>query len=579
MPQRACSGAVFLRRRKFLIVITAENLTEIFPEISAGRAREIFDAPLELRCRLISETTGTTTTRVAERLAAREGLAFAPRFELAPDCAAFPLRLIHEYQCLPVVGADASAGTLTLAAGWPPEPRMSEWIYALCGRRPRWIMAAPDMISETIAKRFGVGSGSLDEATLDDLAEEKIEDEEDENAAIIRFVNEIVQKAANDRATDIHFEPQKETLAIRYRIDGELVPVNVPDNLVKFQAAIISRIKIMARLNISERRRPQDGRITFTQQNGETIDIRVSTLPTLYGESVSLRLLGTKAQSLTIGDLGFLPDDEATINAHLRLPHGIILVTGPTGSGKSTSLTAFLRRINTPNLRLMSVEDPVEYEVPGVNQTQVQSEIGLTFANVLRSILRQDPDVVMVGEIRDGETADIAIRAALTGHLVLSTLHTNDAPGALTRLTDMGIEPFLIASSVEMIIAQRLVRRLCLRCSKPAKYDLAYVKSCLVALGLDPALAPEIRTANVPAGCEYCRGIGYRGRVGIFEILPVSEKIHDLIVEKRSASEIREQALREGMRSLQQCGWEQVKRGVTSLEEIMNYAQHAAEER
>lgn len=557
-------------------MITAETLCKIFPEITPEQGLDVLDAPLELRCLRISEITGMTTTHVAEKLAEHGGLPFVSRFDLASDATAFPLRLIHEYQCLPVKSDEDLLGkTLTLAVGWLPEARMEAWVYALYGKRPKWVMAIPDMISETINKRFGVGSGSLDEAMLDDLTEEKIEDEEDENAAIIRFVNEIIQKAANDRATDIHFEPQKETLVIRYRIDGELVPVNVPDNLVRFQAAIISRIKIMARLNISERRRPQDGRITFTQQNGETIDIRVSTLPTLYGESISLRLLGTKSQSLAIGDLGFLPEDEASINAHLKLPHGIILVTGPTGSGKSTSLTAFLRRINTPNLRLMSVEDPVEYEVPGVNQTQVQSEIGLSFANVLRSILRQDPDVVMVGEIRDGETADIAIRAALTGHLVLSTLHTNDAPGALTRLTDMGIEPFLIASSVEMIIAQRLVRRLCRRCSRPAHYDMAYVKSCLVALGLDPALAPEVATARVPDGCEYCRGIGYRGRVGIFEILPVSEKIHDLIVEKRSASEIREQAVREGMRSLQQCGWEQVKRGITSLEEIMNYAQHA----
>ncbi len=556
-------------------MLTAETLTRIFPEIPTEKCDEIFDAPLELRCQKISEITGETTTRIAEKLAASEGLEFVPRFELSTEHPNFPLRLILEYQCLPIAENHAGEGTLTVAVGWPPEKRMSDWIYTLYGTRPHWVMAIPDMISETINKRFGVGSGSLDEAMLADLSEAEVDEEEDENATIIRFVNEIVQKAANDRATDIHFEPQKETLVIRYRIDGELVPVNVPDNLVKFQAAIISRIKIMARLNISERRRPQDGRITFTQQNGETIDIRVSTLPTLYGESISLRLLGTKAQSLAIGDLGFLPEDEKVINAHLKLPHGIILVTGPTGSGKSTSLTAFLRRINTPNLRLMSVEDPVEYEVPNVNQTQVQSEIGLTFANVLRSILRQDPDVVMVGEIRDGETADIAIRAALTGHLVLSTLHTNDAAGALTRLTDMGIEPFLIASSVEMIIAQRLVRRLCRRCSKPANYNPAYVKSCLVALGLDPELAPEISTARVPAGCEYCRGIGYRGRVGIFEILPVSDAIHELIIEKKSATEIRNQARKDGMRSLQECGWEQVKRGITSLEEIMNYAQHA----
>ena len=402
-----------------------------------------------------------------------------------------------------------------------------------------------------------------------DINEDEIE--EDENATIIKFVNEIISRALADRATDIHIEPAKETLAIRYRIDGNLIPVKLPENLVRFKDAIISRIKIMSRLNISEKRRPQDGRIAFTNKHGEEIDIRVSSLPTLYGESVSLRLLNQKSQMLTIEDLGLLPEDAKKIAAPLARPHGIILVTGPTGSGKSTSLTAFIRKIQSPEIRIITVEDPVEYEVEGVNQTQVQPEIGLTFSSVLRSVLRQDPDIIMVGEIRDRETADIAIRASLTGHLVLSTLHTNDAAGALTRLIDMDIEPFLIASSVEMILAQRLVRKLC-SCAKKANISLDQVKSCLDALGINKTELANAHLIKNAHGCDKCRRIGYYGRVGIFEILTMNEEIHSMIVERQTAHEIRAVAQKYGMRTMQECGWELVKNGTTTLDEIMLYA-------
>ena len=305
---------------------------------------------------------------------------------------------------------------------------MDDWIVAACGRRPHWFLGPARKVNETIAQVFGVGSGSLDADELEGFSETVEEkQEEDEDAALIRFVNEVITKAIADRATDIHFEPQKESLQIRYRIDGELVPVRVPDNLVQFQRAIISRLKIMARLNISERRRPQDGRISFTVGK-EDIDIRISSLPIMYGESVSLRLLSNKSQPVTIEDLGFLPRDVSKINQILTRPHGIVLATGPTGSGKSTSLSAFLRQIRDPRRRIITIEDPVEYEIEHVNQVQVHHEIGLTFASTLRSVLRQDPDVIMVGEIRDRETAEIAIRASLTGHLVLSTLHTNGRP-------------------------------------------------------------------------------------------------------------------------------------------------------
>jgi general secretion pathway protein E len=298
----------------------------------------------------------------------------------------------------------------------------------------------------------------------------------------------------------------------------------------------------------------------------------------MYAESISLRLLNEKSQPLSVRELGLLPDDEDKVNQALARPHGIILVTGPTGAGKSTSLTAFLRKINHPERRIITVEDPIEYEVPGVNQTQIHHEIGLDFATALRHILRQDPDVIMVGEIRDRETADIGIRASLTGHLVLSTLHTNDAPGALTRLIDMDIEPFLIASSVEMIIAQRLVRRLCPHCAEPVEFNKDILRSQLLSLGIDVSEVANAHLIRKAAGCDRCGGRGYRGRVGIFEVLVVSEEIHGLIVEKASARIIRETALAQGMRSLQKCGWEQIKRGLTSLPDIMRYAEMAKEE-
>jgi general secretion pathway protein E len=460
---------------------------------------------------------------------------------------------------------------IPLVTLWPPDEQMSRWVFASCGKQPIWYLADPDKINETITEHFGVGADSLDESTL---VEDEIEDDavEDEDAAIIRFVNEVILKAVNDRATDIHFEPNRDSLQIRYRIDGELIPIRVPDNLIRFQGAIISRLKIMAKLNISEKRRPQDGRITFSSAESE-LDIRISTFPTLYGESVSLRLLNQKSKPLTMKELGLAAQEESQLERTLKSPHGIILVTGPTGSGKSTSLTAFIRLINKPERRIITVEDPVEYEVPGVNQTQVHPEIGLTFAQSLRAVLRQDPDVIMVGEIRDRETADIAIRASLTGHLVLSTLHTNDAPGALTRLIDMDIEPFLIASSVELIIAQRLVRKLCPKCARPAHHDPAYLESCFKLMQVVPStdhLDKKILTAH---GCDNCRQIGYKGRIGIFESLPMSDEIHEHIVQRASARAIRQTAVAQGMRSLTQSGWQHVLNGMTTLEEVMRYAE------
>ncbi len=557
---------------------TSAPFDTVFLGLEAEHQAAILAAPRQDRIQMLAELKRGSPDDLLNRLAQTCGLPVVRDFKLVAEPAkVIPLKLIHEYQCVPVEHDSARPGEVALVTVWPPDPVMDQWVYAICGRRPRWMLGPSMLIANTINQSFGVGSGSLGEGDMGGLADEAdAEQSEDENAAIIRFVNEIIAKAITDRATDIHFEPGKDSLHIRYRIDGELVPVRVPDNLVNFQSAIISRIKIMARLNISERRRPQDGRITFSGGE-EEIDIRISTLPTLYGESVSLRLLSQRTQPITIEELGFMPDDVRVITPALKRPHGIILVTGPTGSGKSTSLTSFIRRIRTPQRRIITVEDPVEYEVPGVNQTQVHAEIGLTFANALRHVLRQDPDVIMVGEIRDRETAEIAIRASLTGHLVLSTLHTNDAPGAISRLIDMDIEPFLIASSVEMIIAQRLVRRLCPVCARPADPDVVYLGSCLVALGLDPSEVSNGHLLKEPAGCDSCRRLGFRGRVGIFEILPVTEDIHDLIIQKASARDIRQRALSKGMRTLQASGWEQVKRGLTALAEIMRYSATAEE--
>ncbi len=552
--------------------LDAVSLRDLFPRLDDNEALEILESPRGLRCARIAELTGDAPADIARRVAAACGLPFADTW--APDENPGRLAgpsLLHEYAAMPE-DRDAGPGALPLVVAWPPSARDARWVRSLCGLAPSWRMAAPDSVEAALRAGFGVGAGSLDSAEAGLVDESARDEAEDDAASVIRFVRDVIARAAGDRATDIHFEPGEGTLNIRYRIDGVLVPVPVPSNLVRFQSAILSRLKLMAKLDIAERRRPQDGRIGFSHA-GDSWDIRVSTLPTLHGESVSLRLLAANAEPPGIGDLGFLPGDEKMLNGILSRPHGIILVTGPTGSGKSTTLNACLRRVRTPELRLMTVEDPVEYRVTGVNQTQVQPEIGLTFANVLRSVLRQDPDVIMVGEIRDRETADIAIRAALTGHLVMSTLHTNDAAGAVTRLTDMGVEPFLIASALEMVIAQRLVRRLCTHCSAPMEYAPEWLASRLAALDVDPAEAYAKPVLRKPVGCEHCRGIGYKGRLAIVELLPVTESVHPLIVERRPASDIRNAALKDGMRTLQGCGWEQVKRGLTTLEEVLVYAE------
>jgi len=478
-------------------------------------------------------------------------------------------KIAFQYFVLPVA---LNNGVLQIAVSDPFDAAMMNAIRFDVKMPVGFALATRGEIEKALKKYYGVGAETLDEMGEGEpmeleLAYDKEITEGDQEASVIKFVNQIIWEAFKDRATDIHFEPQEDELRIRNRIDGILHQIPLPPQLKRFQSAIISRIKVMSGMNISEKRLPQDGRINV-RIKGEEIDIRVSTVPTVYGESVSLRLLTRGKIFLSLDKLGFSKLEEDAIRDIIIKPHGIFLVTGPTGSGKSTSLYAFLSAINSVHKRIITIEEPVEYELKGINQIAVRSDIGLTFAMGLRHILRQDPNVVMVGEIRDQETADIAIRASLTGHLVFSTLHTNDAPSAFTRLTDMGIEPFLIASSVEAVQAQRLVRTICPHCKTEHKVDRDYLRK----IGFPEA---DIETAKIwrGAGCENCRQQGYQGRKGIYELLIVTEALRPLIMNRANASTIAQRAIENGMRTLRTDGWNKVKAGTTTIEEVLRVTQ------
>src|SRR2546426_7288955 len=424
-----------------------------------------------------------------------------------------------------------SIKTVFAQAALASPDEFSQWLKA-------WRIAAESGSQEPLLAFFSRERGVSEEQSIELLvAEDKEITEGDQEASVIKFVNQIIWEAYKDRSTDIHFEPAEDELRIRYRIDGILHQTPMPPQLKRFQAAIISRIKVMSGMNIAEKRLPQDGRINV-RIKGEEIDIRVSTVPTVYGESVSLRLLTRGKIFLTLDKLGFAPADEGALRELIVKPHGIMLVTGPTGAGKSTTLYACLSTINSVHKRIITIKEPVEYELKGINQIAVRSDIGLSFAVGLRHILRQDPNVIMVGEIRDLETAEIAIRAALTGHLVFSTLHTNDAPSAFTRLIDMGIEPFLVASSVEAVMAQRLVRNICPTCKTEQKVERDYLRK----IGFPEA---DVNTAKFwrGVGCEDCRQLGYQGRQGIYELLVVTEAIRPLIMNRAPATTIAQRAM------------------------------------
>lgn len=434
-------------------------------------------------------------------------------------------------------------------------------------------------ILEAIERFYGSGAATM-EKIIDDMKEEwvdiKGEEKEDidhlrymaSEAPIIKLVNLFITKAVENRASDIHIEPFEDRLYVRYRVDGVLRDVDTPPR--RLQSAIISRVKLMANMNIAERRLPQDGRIRL-RVSGREVDVRVSTVPTLYGESVVMRLLDRGNILLNLEQLGFPTRDLEVFKRIIEKPYGIILVTGPTGSGKTTTLYAALQKISTHEKKVITIEDPVEYQLVGVNQIQVKPQIGLTFANGLRSIVRQDPDIIMIGEIRDPETAEIAIESALTGHLVFSTLHTNDAAGAITRLLDMGVEHYLVASSLEGVLAQRLVRLLCPLCKEPHRPNPEVLREMRIDL------QGEGLTTYRPRGCPECDHTGYKGRVGIFELMAVGDAIRESILSKTSSNIIRQKGVEQGMRLLREDGWEKVKGGLTSVEEVLRVTMEAQE--
>ncbi len=439
-----------------------------------------------------------------------------------------------------------------------------------------WCMASRTRILRGIQELYGVGADTfeqllagrdLDMEALDvDKDESNILDaEDDEEASVVKFVNQIIREALDQRATDIHVEPLTDDLRIRYRIDGQLLDIAVPENIRALQSSVIARLKIMSKLDIAERRLPQDGRINLSLED-QQIDVRVATIPTVEGESVSLRLLNQ--QRFTLTRLGLTEKIRRTIDQLLGMSNGIILVTGPTGSGKSTTLYTFLSELNKPETRIVTIEDPVENKLEGVMQIAVKPEIDLTFARGLRSILRGDPNIVMIGEMRDLETAEIAVRASLTGHLVFSTLHTNDSIGGISRLTDMGVEPFLVSASVRAFLAQRLVRRLCNECKHPAQLEI-HTPEYLESIGFPTGGEGTIYAAN-EGGCEKCRGTGFIGRMAIYEIVLVTPPMQDLIVQGKTDAEMRAQALRDGYLPMRQYGYQKVLSGDTTIEEVVS---------
>jgi len=488
-------------------------------------------------------------------------------------------RFMKQCKFVPVA---LEGGVITLAMTDPLDIATLDSVRQATGLQTRALLGAESEIMDALERFYGSSSGAMGRI-IEGIGEDEIENLSDEiedieqlkdlasEAPVIRLVNLLISKAIESRASDVHIEPFEKDLKVRYRIDGILHDVESPPK--KLKAAIISRVKIMARLNIAERRLPQDGRIKL-KVLGRDIDLRVSTLPTLYGESVVMRILDKSNASLyDINKLGFPADSLAAFESLIRRPHGIFLVTGPTGSGKTTTLYSALSTINLPDKKIITIEDPVEYQMEGVNQIHVNAQIGLTFGAGLRHIVRQDPDVIMVGEIRDLETAEIAIRAALTGHLVFSTLHTNDAPSAISRLTDMGAEDYLIASSVIGILAQRLVRVICPHC----KTEIHPMPEMLKEIGFprNGAGGTEGRFYE-GRGCAECSNTGFIGRIGIYELMNVNDDIRKLTVEKADSGQIRKKALENRMRSLRDDGWLKVKQGITSIAEVIRVTQEEA---
>jgi general secretion pathway protein E/type IV pilus assembly protein PilB len=481
----------------------------------------------------------------------------------------FPQKIIYREILFPV---SRSNGTLVVATSDPLNFYPLDEISAATGLAVEPVLAEQSEIAKLIKTHLGVGG-----ETIEGLIEQKFEDgielldeiesdgselsEMAQEASVVRLVNEILLEAVESRTSDVHIESQQDGIVIRYRIDGILHTQPVPPEINHFRAAIISRLKIMAKLNIAEKRLPQDGRIKI-RVKGRDVDVRVSVIPMIHGEGLVMRILDKGAMVFELQSLGMSEATYKEFQKLIALPHGIILVTGPTGSGKTTTLYSSLIEINDPKTKIITTEDPVEYQLPGINQIQVHPKIGLTFAHSLRSILRHDPDVVLVGEIRDLETAENAIQASLTGHLVFSTLHTNDAAGAFTRMGDMGVEPFLVASTVEAVMAQRLVRKLC-SCRREVHPNKADLPDDF------PFEMLEGRSIYEPVGCRQCRDVGYRGRLGIYELLITTDDLRQMAHDRMSTWEIKKAAMAAGMRTLRDDGWLKVMEGTTSVEEVL----------
>ena len=502
-------------------------------------------------------------------LAQEYDLAYNDLSDTEPDrqlLSLFPARVLLKHEILPLRRVN---GSVEVAISRLFATDGLDTLKALTGMKLTPVLAPSAAIQREMKKRLGVGADTLDTLGEDNRLQVVQEDSDEnvdldnaaEDASIIRFVNQVLADAIHLRATDIHLEPFEDEMRIRYRIDGVLQEVPMPASLKRFQPAIVSRVKILSQLDIAEKRLPQDGRIKLRVEQSE-VDVRVSVIPMLHGEAVVLRLLRQDTKLLGLNELQMGERERRLFRAVLGVPHGIMLVTGPTGSGKTTTLYSALNEINDTVRKIITIEDPIEYQLKGVNQIQVSEKAGLTFARGLRSILRHDPDVILVGEIRDQETAHIAVQSSLTGHLVFSTLHTNDSPGALTRLVDMGVEPYLVASSLEAVLAQRLVRVLCEECK------VEDTSPALLAFRERIGLPPTTRLYR-PAGCEECRRTGFYGRRGVFEMMDMNDEVRQMILALRSAGEIREAARKYGLRTLSEDGWRVVSEGATTVEEVL----------
>ena len=484
-----------------------------------------------------------------------------------------PARFATHYKLIPI---DFQNDVITVAMANPMDIHTLDDLKLLLKKDVVTVLSSEVEIMEAIKKYYGVGAETIEKITPESSEEKSslsmhsqvTEDivKSAEDASIIKFVNQILLEAYRDRATDVHVEPYEDELRIRYRVDGVLYDTKVPPNIKSFQAAIVSRIKIMANLDIAERRLPQDGRIKI-RISDDLVDLRVSIVPTPFGEAVVIRLLSGNI-FYGLQNLGLLKGDLDIFEEIIERPHGIIFVTGPTGSGKTTTLYAALSKINDKEKKIITIEDPIEYQMKGITQIQVHPKIGLSFSAGLRTMLRHDPDIMMVGEVRDYETAEITIRVALTGHLVFSTLHTNDAAGGVTRLVDMGVEPFLVTSSVIAFIAQRLVRVICPKCKTKIKPDSEMLRE----LGVKSKEASKMEIFE-GKGCESCKFTGFRGRTAIYEILVVTEPIRELILKRSSSDQIKKKAISLGMRTLRQDGWAKVKSGITSPSEVIRVSQ------